>query len=83
MCLGPGLKLLWETIVLLADSLVKRHQACVTVLSLIHLLKCHRLPGTHTAGESTEFLFILLMSNISLAFSQDSINFFNFRIARS
>lgn len=44
MCLGPGLKLLWETIVLLADSLVKRHQACVTVLSLIHLLKCHRLP---------------------------------------
>lgn len=64
MCLGPVLKLLRETMVLLADEPGRRHPMRVTVLPVIHALKAAGSFRTRTAGECTELLFLLLISNI-------------------
>lgn len=72
MHLRPVLKLLWETVIVHADELGRRSQVRVTVLSMIHVLNAAGSIRTRTAGESTESLFILLISNISGAFSQNS-----------
>lgn len=73
---GSGAEVLMETVILHSDWLVKGGQVCVAVLSVMHARNAVGSFRTCTAGESTESLFILLIPNVSWAFSQDSFNFF-------